>query len=385
MPDGSGQCGPGGSRDSLKRFLAAEEGSTVRLVQLCVGYFSLYAVTGVAVKYFLGKSVDGMPGLKGPELLVYSTIGGTALNVLLVFALRWYRLQSNRTVNVLGFQVPSELAYILPSGLCTAVVIPTTTLMYTLPISVMVAMTIMRGSVIIISRVVDALQIRQGILKRKVVPEENIAVGFALMAVGTNVVSASDGGFDFLQNGSAMTILGAYISAYAFRIYLMNYFKNTRQKGVKQDNKGFFAWEQMAASSAILLTGLVLYFSASDSVVVGQMRGAIDHPPPAWLSAFLFAGLPFGAVAVFSVFIFMFKGRTATFAGLVNRLTSLIAGTAATLLFATFFGGRYPGLKAWVGLGFILIAVAFLRSAERKRATLARAETPEKRPTPAVT
>lgn len=35
----------------------------------------------------------------------------------------------------------------------------------TLPISVMVAMVIMRGSIIIISRLIDAIQIRQGILK----------------------------------------------------------------------------------------------------------------------------------------------------------------------------------------------------------------------------
>ena len=46
----------------------------------------------------------------------------------------------------------------------------------------------------------------------------------------------------------------------------------------------------------------------------------------------MLSGIPYGAVAFFSVFIFMFQGRTATFAGLVNRLTSLIAGTTATLL-----------------------------------------------------
>jgi hypothetical protein len=73
-------------------------------------------------------------------------------------------------------------------------------------------------------------------------------------------------------------------------------------------------------------------------------------------------------VAFFSVFIFMFKGRTATFAGLVNRLTSLIAGTTATLVFGLVFGGRLPGLTDWVSLCFILGAVAFLTIAERRRA-----------------
>ena len=69
------------------------------------------------------------------------------------------------------------------SGVCTAVVIPTTTLMYMLLKSVMVAMVIMRASVIVISRTVDALQIRQGILKKKVFWQEDAAVAFAIAGV----------------------------------------------------------------------------------------------------------------------------------------------------------------------------------------------------------
>ena len=79
------------------------------------------------------------------------------------------------------------------------------------------------------------------------------------------------------------------------------------------------------------------------------------------------SGIPFGAVAFFSVFLFMFKGRTATFAGLVNRLTSLLAGTAATLLLWLFFHTKFPSTQDWVGVVFILIAVYFLGLAEKKR------------------
>ena len=32
-----------------------------------------------------------------------------------------------------------------------------------------------------------------------------------------------------------MTILGSYITAYSFRIYIMNYYKNTRAPGVPKD------------------------------------------------------------------------------------------------------------------------------------------------------
>jgi hypothetical protein len=302
----------------------------------------------------------------------------------------WIRLKSNQLVRWGPFQVPSEVAYIIPSGICTAVVIPTTTLMYTLPISVLVAMVIMRGSIILISRLVDEVQIRQGILKKRVFHEENVAVLFALLAVGTNVVllplvdflaarnipadqwlglkaGAGRGSFDFLHSVPAMTILGSYIVAYSIRLYIMNFYKNTRAKGVAQDNKGFFAIEQLAASGAMLLGGVLLFFGPTafgwtDFRVVAFSE-AISHPD----LAAVISGLPYGVVAFFSVFIFMFKGRTATFAGLVNRLTSLVAGTAATLILFAVFHTKFPTAQDWISLLFILVAVYFLSRAEQRR------------------
>ncbi len=132
------------------------EGSTGRLVELCGGYFFFYVITGVAVKYFLGPAERGLPAVSSLEYLVYSTIGGSAICVFVVLAFRWYRLESNYRFPLGDLKVPIEYLYIIPSGVCTAVVIPTTTLMYTLPISVMVAMVIMRGSIIVISRIIDA-------------------------------------------------------------------------------------------------------------------------------------------------------------------------------------------------------------------------------------
>jgi drug/metabolite transporter (DMT)-like permease len=154
----------------------------------------------------------------------------------------------------------------------------------------------------------------------------------------------------------------------------MNYYKNTRGKGVAQDNKGFFAIEQLTAALGMIFIAWVFFkYSPMASAAATQYREAFSVPTIHWPWE-LAAGLPWGIVAFFSVFLFMFKGRTATFAGLVNRLTSLIAGTVATLLFAYFFGGKFPALADWVSLLFILIAVAFLTKAEKKRGAKKRAE-----------
>jgi hypothetical protein len=370
------------------------DGSTKQLLEFSAGYFFFYMATGVLVKYFTGIREPRMTDL---AYLVNNTAGSSALAVGIVLLLGWFRLKSNGRKTILGISMPMEYAYIIPSGICTAVIIPTTTLMYLLPISVMVAMVIMRGSVIVISRVVDAIQIRQGILTKRVYAEENWGVVFAILAVATNVLlipivaafeargvalasklglreSDMTGSFDFLGNAAALTIMGAYIVAYSIRIYIMNYYKNTRAKGVPQDNKGFFAVEQIAASGAMLIGGTLVYWSpalfGATGPVVEQFRGAVDRPD-FWA---VVSGIPWGIVAFFSVFLFMFKGRTATFAGLVNRLVSLLAGTAATLFMAAVFGQRPPKVQDWVSFAFILVAVYFLSRAEQKRsAELARA------------
>ncbi len=351
-------------------FWRTTEGSTGRLIQLCIGYFVFYVITGVSVKYFTGSAAHGYPGMKEIEYLVYSTIGGSLVALSVAVALRWYRIKSNRRMTLGRFSVPSEILYIIPSGVCTAVVIPTTTMMYLLPISVMVAMIIMRASIIIISRLVDAVQIRQGILTKRVYAEENYAVVFALLAAAVNIFWTGPGDFEFVHSIEAVSILGSYIVAYAIRIYIMNYYKNTRGKGVKLDNQGFFAIEQIAASATMVLAGYILFRSpewfSSANVYLMQFRDSLADPRPQWGWAVV-AGFAYGLVAFFSVFIFMFKGRTATFAGLVNRLTSLVAGTTATLTSYVLFDGRFPKEQDWIALVFILIAVAFLTRAERKR------------------
>jgi hypothetical protein len=348
------------------------EGTTERLLQLCAGYFSLYIFTGVLAKYFVGDcSAVKMSDI---QYTVYNTLGGSAICLVVVLLLGWYKLKSSRSVRFFGCNLPFEYLYIVPSGFCTAIVIPTTTLMYLLPISVMVAMVIMRASIIIVSRLVDTVQIRQGLLKKKVYFEENAAMCLAILAVAVQLGSAKKGDFNFVGNVAAMSILGSYIAAYAIRIYIMNYYKNTRPKGAPQDTKGFFAVEQLAASGVIALVCVWILalpsaqsaVSAGAKDVVGMFRSSFTAPHPKWQLAFG-AGMFYGSSASFSVFLFMFKGRTATFAGLVNRLTSLIAGTAATLITWAFFGGKFPKPTDWTSLLIMFAAIYYLGLAERRR------------------
>jgi len=344
---------------------------------LCAAYFLSYVATGLLVKWFTGGLHE--PRMSDIAYMVNNTMGGNLLCLIAVLVLGWIPWPAKH-----GGHWPPETGYILASGVCTAVVIPTTTLLYTLPISVMVAMVIMRGSIIVISRLIDAVQIQQRILKRKVYPQENWAVvcanllpvplapWFARHASTAHALGIDparlQGGFDFVHNAMAMWVLGAYIVAYAIRLYLMNFFKNTRKGTAEVDNRGYFALEQLSASGAILLASLLVWW--------GVRAWGWSHPlavlyhdamqKPDWGA--VASGIPYGLVAFFSVFLFMFQGRTATFAGLVNRLTSLMAGTAATLLLAWWFHLKPPAPTEWASVVLILVAVGFLGRAEQRRA-----------------
>ena len=195
----------------------------------------------------------------------------------------------------------------------------------------------------------------------------------AILAACIELFGSHTGGFAFLHNQAAVVIFTSYIASYAIRIYIMNYYKNTRPKGAPLDNKAFFAVEQIAATLAMIGIASAVFFAPRVMPALNGVRQiadfvtAIQLPHPDWLWA-AGSGVAFGMVAFFSVFIFMFKGRTATFTGLMNRLTSLVAGTTATLLGHWLFKSRFPSLQNWISLGFVLVAVVFLSGAERKRA-----------------
>lgn len=339
------------------------------LLSLCLGYYFFYVLTGVSVKYFTGKVEAGFVGMNNYEYLLYSTASSGLLCIGVILVLRWQRFASGLRMQ--------QLLPIFLSGICTAFIIPSTTLLYSQPMSVMIAMVLMRAGVLIVSRLVDQILLWQKLSHRKVLWEENLAVLFALGALSLQsaislIYEDSQKHFAFLESPFVVGILLFYLLSYFFRIYIMNYFKSVDPQGSKINNQGFFALEQLAASATMIFVAFLTVFLWKYGVWTApsaeKFSLALFDPHPQWVWGSL-SGTFYGMVAFFSVFIFLVRGRSATFAGLANRLTSLLAGTSATLLGCWLFGSPLPSLVDWLSFALILFAVFLLAKSEKRQRT----------------
>ncbi len=344
------------------------------ILAIVVGsYYVFYSFFGVTPKYWMKRADPTMPGM---AFSYTSTLGGSLFAMMVVFALGWHRRLRERSARprILGGWVAAESAYTLPSGICTGVVIFTTVYMYTLG-PVVVAMIIMRGSLLVIGRIVDKILQWRGVRSQVVYWQSTAAVGMGLLAVAAIVVMAwspdTRGIFDHPH--TIPTIL-LYVAAYACRQLIMQWYKE-RNKGRNYDPVAFFGAEQYWAFFAMLLGGGVC--------IVAAMAGSSSQPIQQFYAAFrntdglaVLTCLPYGGIAFVSVFIFMFQAGSATFNVAINRFTSLMAGFTATVIahlwldqrwlydYETYAFGILIG-----GFGFLFWA-AFRRRAE-DRATAA--------------
>jgi len=337
-----------------------------QLVTLCLGYFAGYVVFGLSLKWLLKKG-EGFPGMPGMEALFNTTLGGMFICCIVVLAFWWPGRLDSKMPRIWKGRLPGEYAWLIPSGICTGFVIPTTTLMYTYGYSVMVAMVLMRSALIVASRIVDAILIRQGHLDKEVYWQENAAVLAAIGALSTVIFAAGKDDFQFLKSPAAMITMGFYIIPYSIRIYILNRFK------IKVDHKAIFGIEQIFAAITVVSVVIVLIFLHAAGwrpVQLDQFIEGFHHPN----TTAVLIGFPYGFAAFFSVFLYLYKGGTATFNTTLNRLTSLVAGTTATLLFWIIFDGKPVKVHQWLALCIVLFAIMLLAWAGKRRQLEAQAK-----------
>ena len=171
----------------------SRETSDFRIWGLAFGYFAFYVPYSGLTKALSQGSLPGMAGrpVTGYTILPATVVGTAGLLLALITAARGWRHIRRWPVPGLGLSLPSVRWATLLSGVATAVIIATTTLNYTFAgISILLALLLMRGGVLIIAPFVDLTTGRRvsavlvgrdgseprggraGTLERRIVPDD---------------------------------------------------------------------------------------------------------------------------------------------------------------------------------------------------------------------
>jgi protein-tyrosine-phosphatase len=317
-----------------------------RIWLLALGYFAFYIPYSALTK---SLSLGLLPGMTGPVSgfrILPATAVATSVTLLAFMAIGggWGCLRRRR---VLGREVPVVRARILISGVATAVIIGTTTLNYTfVGISILLALLLMRGGVLMLAPVVDTL------LGRKVRAGSWIALCLSFAAL--TIAFAEVGGY-------RMTIvaglnIAAYLLGYCVRIPNMTAIAKAPDRAI---NARYFHEETLVAAMA--LTGVpALCLLIGDGPILAELRAGFTtfFADPLVVPA-LIIGVLYACLYVFGTGIYL-DHRENAYCIPLNRCSSLLSGVVASFGLTWFLGWKPPSGYQIAGAVVILAALAFL-------------------------
>jgi protein-tyrosine-phosphatase len=317
-----------------------------RIWLLALGYFAFYIPYSALTK---ALSLGLLPGMTGPvsgfRILPATAVAtSVALIALMVIGGGWGCLRRRR---VLGLAVPVVGARMLISGVATAVIIGTTTLNYTfVGISILFALLLMRGGVLILAPVVDTL------LGRRVRAGSWIALGLSFAAL--TIAFAEVGGYQMTL--VAGLNIAAYLLGYCVRIPNMTGIAKSPDRAI---NARYFHEETLVAAMA--LTGVpALCLLIGDGPILAELRAGFTtvFADPLVFPA-LIIGVLYACLYMFGTGIYL-DHRENTYCIPLNRCSSLLSGVVASFGLTWFLGWKPPSGYQIAGAVVILAVLAFL-------------------------
>ena len=332
---------------------------------LAAGYFAFYAPYSSLVK---AMSLGLLPGVPAPSspLVALPVIGLTTAIVatLIVTALGWWRHGSSRSIG--QWRVPWPGRRTVVAGVATAAIIYTTTLMFTIAgMSIVLALLIMRGGVLVLAPLMDLA------FRRRVRWFAWTGFGLALLAVST----IAAGGATLQLGWATAATAGLYVLGYVFRLPAVNTGAKSRDFAC---NCRYFVDEQLVAIATLVAAPLLLALLGTTSVAV-QMREGLSTfltTRTVWLAIAI--GALYACLYVFGTLVYLDR-RENTFCVALNRGSSVLAGLVGTAGLAVIAGEPWPGTYELAAATAILCAIVILSPAHHAMERLW-AATPELSP-----
>jgi hypothetical protein len=312
------------------------------------GYFAAYAPYSALTKALSGGSLPGMThGISGFTLLPVSTTASLVGMFIFLTLKGWWRYAGHR--EVLGLRVPMPGRWTLLSGLCSAAIIGTTTLAYTLPgASIVFMMLLMRGGVLVLAPLVDVLS------GRRVRWPSWLALALSLGAVVAATGTEVSGTLTLV----ATVDVGVYLTGYFFRLRAMSHLAKSGDPAV---SIRYFVEEQMVATPMLVGTlALLALVGGGGDGILGELReGFTGFLARGHLLEEVLVGVLSQGTGIFGGLILL-DARENSFTVPVNRASSVLAGVVASWGLAAWVGLPGIGGRELAGASLVIVAMTVL-------------------------
>jgi len=342
-----------------------------------LGYFLSYVPYSSLTKAITAGHLGGVDGAIPGLALLPLSVGASMIGmVTFISAMGWWKFASRR--DVAGRSIPFPGRWTFLSGLCTALIIGTTTLAYTFQgVSIVFMMLLMRGGLLILAPVVDVVSrrhVRWFSWVAVALSLGALVVAFAAKVHWVDGKPVVDGGFGLPL--IAVVDVSIYLSAYFVRLRFMSRLAKSEDTDA---STRYFVEEQMVAAPTLflVLAGIALFGSGpSAQLIRGGFTSIADAGGPIAVFYVLLIGLFSQGTGIFGGLILLDR-RENTFCVPVNRSSSIMAGIVATVILYLVADGRAPNVHNLLGAALIIAAivvltVAPLRAARRAKNCAAR-------------
>jgi protein-tyrosine-phosphatase len=319
---------------------------------MALGYFVFYIPYSALVKAMtsglLAPSAivaDGAANLNGLQILPAVLIGTVLTMPVILLALGWYRYMEHKSM--FGRRVPCPSRWAACSGVAFAVIIVSTTLAYSFKgVSILFALLLMRGGVLIMSPLIDHLF--------KIPVHWYSWLGFTSSVIALAIAVA--GVPEYTLAGLVLLNLCIYLAGYTVRLQCMTHYAKDIDESV---NRRFFV-EEISVAMLVLafVPGLLAFLQLG---VVGQALhsgfAAVVTTDLVWPA--LLIGVLYGCLGIFGSLIYLNR-RENTFAIPVNRCSSLLSGVVASSALFLWFGGSPISTSQLLSVAIILAALMLM-------------------------
>lgn len=320
-------------------------GSKHAIWLFAAGYFACYVpYSALAKALSSGIHPSVHAAVPGVALLPVTTAVSLLAMVAFLWGSGWWRYAARR--RVLGLDVPVPTRWTALSGLCSAVILTTTTLAYTFEgVSIVFVMLLMRGGVLVLAPLVDAITGRHS--------RWFSWIGLGLSMAALLVAFAEDGGHG-LTLACAVDV-AAYLGAYFVRLRFMSRLAKSTDPVV---TRRYFVEEHLVTSPAALAVLAVLAAWGQGELMLTLREGFLRLPGDVVPWAVVIGVLSEGT-GIFGTLVFLDHSEN-TFSVPVNRCASILAGVVASAALALWVGAPWPSVHELAGGGLVVLAILVL-------------------------